>query len=114
MPPGPRNYADDGSRFALKSLETGAVRPPPARRLRSDMSVTGGRRSPFVATRPYPAVHAAVVPRRSLVAGCDIGLSKDAHPDVQIVTAALDDRLDGNGYIVPGLGDAGDRMFGTK
>jgi len=39
---------------------------------------------------------------------------KDAHPDVQIVTAALDDRLDGNGYIVPGLGDAGDRMFGTK
>ena len=39
---------------------------------------------------------------------------KKAHPDVQIVTAALDDRLDENGYIVPGLGDAGDRMFGTK
>ncbi|SES24183.1 uracil phosphoribosyltransferase [Tranquillimonas rosea] len=39
---------------------------------------------------------------------------KEAHPDVPIVTAALDDRLDEQGYIVPGLGDAGDRMFGTK
>ncbi|CTQ31828.1 uracil phosphoribosyltransferase [Jannaschia rubra] len=39
---------------------------------------------------------------------------KEAHPDVRIVTAALDDRLDDKGYIVPGLGDAGDRMFGTK
>ena len=37
-----------------------------------------------------------------------------AHPDVPIVTAALDERLDDHGYIVPGLGDAGDRMFGTK
>ena len=37
-----------------------------------------------------------------------------AHPDVPIVTAALDDRLNDKGYIVPGLGDAGDRMFGTK
>ena len=36
------------------------------------------------------------------------------HPDVQIFTAAIDRRLDGHGYIVPGLGDAGDRMFGTK
>lgn len=39
---------------------------------------------------------------------------KDAHPDVPIVTASLDDRLNENGYIMPGLGDAGDRMFGTK
>jgi len=37
-----------------------------------------------------------------------------AHPDVEIVTAAIDSHLDENGYIVPGLGDAGDRMFGTK
>lgn len=35
------------------------------------------------------------------------------HPDIQIVTAALDERLDENAYIVPGLGDAGDRIFGT-
>ena len=38
----------------------------------------------------------------------------DAHPDVQIVTAALDEKLNEIGYILPGLGDAGDRMFGTK
>ena len=37
-----------------------------------------------------------------------------AHPDVHIFTAAIDDHLDDHGYIVPGLGDAGDRMFGTK
>ena len=39
---------------------------------------------------------------------------RKAHPDVKIVTAALDSHLNENGYIVPGLGDAGDRMFGTK
>lgn len=38
----------------------------------------------------------------------------DAHPDVPVVTAAVDERLNDRGYIVPGLGDAGDRMFGTK
>jgi uracil phosphoribosyltransferase len=36
------------------------------------------------------------------------------HPDVPIFTAALDEKLDDHGYIVPGLGDAGDRLFGTK
>ncbi|MBC7146663.1 MAG: uracil phosphoribosyltransferase [Thioclava marina] len=39
---------------------------------------------------------------------------KEAHPDVPIVTAALDECLNEHAYIVPGLGDAGDRMFGTK
>ncbi len=39
---------------------------------------------------------------------------KEAHPDVPIVTAAIDSHLNDHGYIVPGLGDAGDRMFGTK
>ena len=38
----------------------------------------------------------------------------DAHPDVDIYIAALDEKLDEKGYIVPGLGDAGDRLFGTK
>ena len=38
---------------------------------------------------------------------------RQAHPDVPILTAALDRELDGNGYIRPGLGDAGDRIFGT-
>jgi uracil phosphoribosyltransferase len=39
---------------------------------------------------------------------------QEAHPDVAIVTAAIDSHLNDHGYIVPGLGDAGDRMFGTK
>ena len=37
-----------------------------------------------------------------------------AHPDVKVYTAALDEKLNEHGYIVPGLGDAGDRIFGTK
>ncbi len=37
-----------------------------------------------------------------------------AHPDVPVVTASIDERLNEKGYIVPGLGDAGDRMYGTK
>ena len=39
---------------------------------------------------------------------------QEAHPDVDIYIGALDDHLNENGYIVPGLGDAGDRIFGTK
>ena len=39
---------------------------------------------------------------------------QDAHPDIDIYTASLDERLNENGYIVPGLGDAGDRLFGTN
>ena len=39
---------------------------------------------------------------------------QEAHPDVDIYVAAVDDHLNDHGYIVPGLGDAGDRLFGTK
>lgn len=39
---------------------------------------------------------------------------EEVHPDVQIYAASLDERLNEKGYIVPGLGDAGDRIFGTK
>lgn len=39
---------------------------------------------------------------------------QEAHPDIDIYTAALDEKLNEDGYIVPGLGDAGDRLFGTK
>ena len=44
------------------------------------------------------------------------GLAKlrEVHPDVEVYVAALDEKLNENGYIVPGLGDAGDRIFGTK
>lgn len=43
-----------------------------------------------------------------------IAAVEQAHPDVKIYTASIDQGLDSNGYIVPGLGDAGDRIFGTK
>ena len=39
---------------------------------------------------------------------------QEAYPDVEIYTASIDERLDENGYIVPGLGDAGDKIFGTR
>lgn len=47
---------------------------------------------------------------------CPEGVKKvaEAHPDVEIYTASLDERLNEHGYIIPGLGDAGDRIFGTK
>ncbi len=43
-----------------------------------------------------------------------VGRVHGTHPDVEIVTAALDEGLNDHGYIVPGLGDAGDRIYGTK
>ena len=43
-----------------------------------------------------------------------IQAANEAHPDVQIYTASVDQGLDSNSYIVPGLGDAGDKIFGTK
>ena len=43
-----------------------------------------------------------------------INVVNAAHPDVEIYAAAVDERLNDHGYIVPGLGDAGDRIFGTK
>ena len=50
------------------------------------------------------------------IIGCPEGISRiqKDHPDVDIYVAALDERLNDHGYIVPGLGDAGDRIFGTK
>ncbi|MDI3327820.1 MAG: uracil phosphoribosyltransferase [Alicyclobacillaceae bacterium] len=43
-----------------------------------------------------------------------IGRVRERHPDVDLYTAAVDERLNDHGYIVPGLGDAGDRLYGTK
>ena len=54
--------------------------------------------------------------RLMCIIGAPDGIKKmqEEHPDVDIFIAALDDHLNENGYIVPGLGDAGDRIFGTK
>ena len=50
------------------------------------------------------------------IIGCPEGVKavQEAHPDVEIYLAALDERLNEHAYIIPGLGDAGDRIFGTK
>jgi len=47
---------------------------------------------------------------------CPEGLAnlREQHPDVHVITAAVDEKLDEHGYILPGLGDAGDRLFGTR
>jgi uracil phosphoribosyltransferase len=74
----------------------------------------------------YSAAHAVQVLKNRGVAAKDIvflalvaspegvGVYQEKHPDVPMYVASLDDHLDGNAYIVPGLGDAGDRLFGTK
>ena len=50
------------------------------------------------------------------IIGCPEGIKavQDAHPDVELYLAACDEKLNDHAYIVPGLGDAGDRIFGTK
>lgn len=50
------------------------------------------------------------------IVGAEVGVKKvlDTHPDVKIYLGVLDDRLNEKGYILPGLGDAGDRLFGTE
>ena len=50
------------------------------------------------------------------IIGCPEGVKavQDAHPDVELYLAAVDEKLNDHAYIVPGLGDAGDRIFGTK
>ncbi|KAG0190121.1 hypothetical protein DFQ28_002484 [Apophysomyces sp. BC1034] len=80
---------------------------------------------PMVATG-YSAAHAVNVLKRRGVAGADmlflalvaapegVDVLMNAHPDVKLYVAALDSHLDEHAYIVPGLGDAGDRLFGTK
>lgn len=80
---------------------------------------------PMVATG-YSAVHAVDVLRKRGVAEENIAflalvaapegvkVLHDAHPGVTLYVASLDERLDEHAYIIPGLGDAGDRLFGTK
>ena len=80
---------------------------------------------PMVATG-YSAVHAVDVLKRRGVTGAQISfvalvaapegvqVFQNAHPDVKLYVASLDSHLNEHAYIVPGLGDAGDRLFGTK
>ena len=77
------------------------------------MLATGG--SAIAAVKSLKNAGATRVRFVCLVAAPEgVQLMLDAHPDVQIFTAALDRQLNQHGYIVPGLGDAGDRLFGTR
>jgi uracil phosphoribosyltransferase len=77
------------------------------------MLATG--RSSAAAVAAVKAAHARAVILVCLVAAPEgIERFQGEHPDVRIVTAAIDRGLDERGYIVPGLGDAGDRLYGTK
>lgn len=77
------------------------------------MLATGGSTSAAIdLLKNHGATRIVVV----CIVTCPEGLEKvgRAHPDVRIYTASIDDRLDARKYIVPGLGDAGDRLFGTS
>jgi uracil phosphoribosyltransferase len=77
------------------------------------MLATGGSASAAISVLK---AHGAKTIKLVCIVGAPEGIeriTKD-HPDVQIYLAGLDEKLNSNGYIVPGLGDAGDRLFGTK
>jgi len=77
------------------------------------MLATGGS---MVATIDLIKQHGAKNIVVACIVTCPEGLAavESAHPDVDIYTASIDGRLDDRKYIVPGLGDAGDRLFGTQ
>ena len=77
------------------------------------MLATGG--SAKAAIRFLKDRGAAAIKLMCLIAAPEgIKVVQDAHPDVDIYVAAVDEKLNEHAYIVPGLGDAGDRLFGTK
>lgn len=77
------------------------------------MLATGG--SACAATRFLKEAGVKNIKLMSIIGAPEgVAAMQKEHPDVDIFIAALDDHLNENGYIVPGLGDAGDRIFGTK
>ena len=81
--------------------------------------VAPGARHRRTRPRPRSTGSRSAAPRTSassamLAAPQGIERLRGLHPDVPIWTAAIDDGLDDNGFILPGLGDAGDRAYGTK
>ena len=77
------------------------------------MVATGGSASAAISVLK---AHGAKTIKLVCIVGAPEGIERiiKDHPDVQIYLAGLDEKLNSNGYIVPGLGDAGDRLFGTK
>ena len=77
------------------------------------MLATGNSTASAVAT--VKAAGSTSISLVSLIAAPEgVERIQSAHPDVAIIVAAIDERLNEKGYIVPGLGDAGDRLYGTK
>lgn len=76
------------------------------------MLATGGSASAAIAILKQKGVRQI---KLASIIGATVGIEavRSAHPDVEIYVAQVDDKLNENGYIVPGLGDAGDRIFGT-
>jgi uracil phosphoribosyltransferase len=74
--------------------------------------ITGASNSPIFSIRCINFQSPACINLLPLVTG--IKALEAAHPDVQLYTAAVDSHLNEVGYIIPGLGDAGDKIFGTK
>ncbi len=91
----PENLGDRPVIVLDPMLATGNSAAAAVRRLRE----AGARRIKFVCLLAAPEGIAAF---------------RAAHPDVPVFAAAVDERLDDHGYIVPGIGDAGDRLYGTK
>ncbi|MBP8742647.1 MAG: uracil phosphoribosyltransferase, partial [Acidaminococcaceae bacterium] len=92
-------------------------------KLPPDMSAEAIVVDPMLATGGSSAAAISMLKKRGLknirlmclvAAPEGVEVVNSEHPDVEIFTAALDDHLNSHGYIVPGLGDAGDRIFGTK
>ena len=92
-------------------------------KLPPDMSAEAIVVDPMLATGGSSAAAISMLKKRGLknirlmclvAAPEGVEVVNNEHPDVEIFTAALDDHLNSHGYIVPGLGDAGDRIFGTK
>jgi uracil phosphoribosyltransferase len=77
------------------------------------MLATGGS---LIATIDLLKKHGCETIRALVLVAAPEGIKKvqEAHPDVDIYTASIDSHLNEHGYIVPGLGDAGDKIFGTK
>ena len=77
------------------------------------MLATGGS---LIATIDLLKQHGAVHIKALVLVAAPEGIAalRQAHPDVELYTAAVDRCLNEHGYILPGLGDAGDKLFGTK
>ena len=106
-------YRDENT---LLPVEYYCKLPPGAETMRvfllDPMLATGGSLAYVIARLKEQGVRNITVV--SVIAAPEgLAALQNAHPDVRIYTAMLDDRLNGQGYILPGLGDCGDRLFGT-